>query len=299
MRLPQLLKPADKVAIVSPSGAVRPEYVSGMVETLRKLGLSPVVMPSALERSGTYAGSADMRFNDMVTALLSKDIRAIFCTRGGFGAVALLQRLNRLPIRENDKWLVGFSDISALHALWYSHRVESIHGPMGRYLSHLPVDSAPVEALKRQLFEGRDELTFDPHPLDRCGRGEGILAGGNLAVLTSLMGTPYSMLQPNTIMVIEDINEPLYKIERMLWQLRLAGVLENLNGLIVGKFTGTEPDANHRSVEELVAEMTAPYSYPVAYDAPIGHFEGNMPVILGSRATLVVEPAAPVTLTMN
>lgn len=299
MRLPQLLKPADKVAIVSPSGAVRPEYVSGMVEALRKLGLSPVVMPSALERSGTYAGSVDMRFNDMATALLNKDIRAVFCTRGGFGAVALLQRLDRLSIRENDKWLVGFSDISALHALWYCHRVESIHGPMGRYLSSLPSDSAPVEALRQQLFEGRSELTFDIHPLDRCGRGEGRLVGGNLAVLTSLMGTPYSMLQPDTIMVIEDINEPLYKIERMLWQLRLAGVLENLNGLIVGRFTGTEPDVNHRCVEELVAEMTAPYSYPVAYNAPIGHFEGNMPVILGSSATLVVEADAPVTLTMN
>ncbi len=299
MRLPRLLQPADKVAIVSPSGAVRPEYVSGMVETLRKLGLSPMIMPSALERSGTYAGTADMRFNDMVTALLSKDIHAIFCTRGGFGAVSLLPRLDRLPIGENAKWLVGFSDISALHALWFTHRVESIHGPMGRYLSQLGVDSAPVEALRRQLFEGKDELTFASHPLNRPGRGEGTLAGGNLAVLTALMGTPYSMLQPHTIMVIEDINEPLYKIERMLWQLRLAGVLANLKGLIVGKFTGTGPDANHQSVEELVAEMTAPYDYPVAYDAPIGHFEGNMPVILGSRATLSVDPVEGVTLTMN
>lgn len=289
--IPAPLNAADRIAIVSPSGAVSPALIDGAAAVIAAEGFSPVVMPHAKGRNGTYAGTASDRFADLAAAVTDRTVRAIFCARGGFGAVHLIPGLETLPLRANAKWLVGFSDISALHALWSTHGIASIHGPMARHLSTNGPDHPATQALFALLRGEKIEITTPAHPLNRPGRTAGTLLGGNMAVLHGLIGSPYDMLRPDSILVLEDINEPIYRVERMLWQMKLSGVLPRLRGLIIGNFKGADADANHESVEAMIAEMVAPYDFPVAFRAPVGHILENMPLRLTAPAVMTVDSA--------
>lgn len=286
---PRPLRQGDKIAILSPASIIDPALVDGAAKAISAQGWEPVVMPHATGRHGTYSGSADDRLADLQAALADRDVRAILCSRGGYGAVHLLDRLDGIIDRNDPKWLIGFSDISALHALWHRHGIASIHASMARHLALFPADDAPNTALLSLLGDGTvPTLSWAPDSRNRQGSVTGRLAGGNLAVLAGLIGTPYDMLRPGDILFIEDIAEPVYKVERILYQLKLSGVLPRLRGLVTGAFTQYNPDANHCSMEDMIAEMTAPYGYPVAMNAPIGHIDGNMPVVQSAEMTLTV-----------
>lgn len=285
--IPSPLQKGDKIAIVSPASIINPDYVSGAVETLTRWGYCPVVMPHVLGQSGTYSGTAAQRLSDLTEAISDTDINAILCSRGGYGTVHLIESIARLPLRDNAKWLIGFSDISALHALLASQGVASIHGSMCKHLALRP-DGAPAKALQGILTGQLPQYTVRPHPFNRIGLSSGRIMGGNMAVLGGLIGTPYDIFHPGTILFIEDIAEPIYKIERILYQLRLSGILPRLSALIVGQFTEYRPDRNHDDMYSMIAEMVAPYDYPVAFDFPIGHVDGNMPVIESANAQIEV-----------
>lgn len=288
--IPDALAPSDRIAIVSPSGAVKPELIDSLASVIAMAGFAPVIMPHAKNRFGSFAATHAERFADMAAAVADRSIKAIICSRGGYGAVHLLPHLDTLPLRANAKWLIGFSDISALHALWSKHRIASIHGPMARHLSINGIDHPGTEALMKLLRGEKVTVKADPHPLNRPGKAEGLLLGGNFAVLHGLVNTPFDMLRPDSILVLEDINEPIYRVERMLWQLKMSGVLPSLRGLVIGNFKGADPDLNHESVEAMIADMVAPYSYPVAFGAPVGHILENMPLRMSAPAVMTVDP---------
>lgn len=296
--IPDALQPADRIAIVAPSGAVKPVLVDGLASFIAEAGYAPVVMPHAKGQCGSYGGSLADRFSDMSAAVVDRSIKAIICARGGYGAVHLLSRLEAMPLRANAKWLVGFSDISALHALWSSQGIASIHGPMARHLTVNGIDHQASQALLEILRGETVTVKAPAHPLNRPGEAAATLLGGNLAVLEGLVNTPYDMFRPDTILVLEDVNEPIYRVERMLWQLRLSGVLGSLKGLVIGDFKGADADANHESVEQAIAEVVAPYSFPVAYGAPLGHILDNMPLRLTAPARLRVDRVAGLRLVM-
>lgn len=284
---PRPLIPADKIAILSPASAINPDYVGGAASTIAAAGWTPVIYPGALGHSGSYSGSRARRLDDLTRALTDPSIRAIICSRGGYGAVHLLDQLSSLPLADDPKWLIGFSDISALHALMQAKGIQSIHASMAKQLAK-GVDH-PINQLLFNILRGQENnYAFRPHPYNRNGTATARLVGGNLAVLGGLIGTPYDLLQPDTLLFIEDIAEPIYKVERILYQLRLKGVLQRLKGLIVGRFTEYSPDANHPSMERMIADMTAPYTYPVAFNIPMGHIDDNIPIIVGATATLSV-----------
>lgn len=284
---PKALVEGDTIAICSPAGPVKAANVEGAVRVLEDQGWRVRVMPHTLGHSGQYSGSHDERFADLRDALLDDDVKAIICSRGGYGVVHLLDRLDQLPLREHAKWVAGFSDISALHALMTRHGINSLHASM---TSHIAKGAEDVDndALFKILRGERPNFTFANGEYDRPGTAEGRIVGGNLAVLADLVGTRFDVLQPDTILFIEDVSEPIYKIERMLYQLRLSGVLPRLKGLIVGRFTEYHPDASYHTMEQMIANMVAPYSYPVAFSAPIGHVNHNIPVIENARVTLKV-----------
>lgn len=283
-----LLRPGDTVAIISPASAVDPRLIEGAANALARLGYRPRVMPHAAGVCGSYSAPAADRLADLRAALDDPSVKAILCSRGGYGAVHLLGSVTPRPV-----WLIGFSDISALHALWHSCGLASVHGSMARHLALFPPDDPANRALASILATGRQPAyEFAPHPLNRPGVATGTLLGGNLAVLGGLIGTPLSLLKPDTIMVIEDIAEPIYKVERILHQLRLAGILPNLRGLIVGQFTEWKPDRNYTDMYAMIADITAPYGYPVAFNAPFGHVDSNLPFIESAPVTLSVTPAA-------
>lgn len=282
---PRPLTPGDRIAICSPAGPAKIPNVEGAVEVLRMQGWDPVVMPNALGRDGAYSGTADQRFDDLYTAFSDPRVRAILCSRGGYGVVHNLDRLARLPLAGDPKWVIGFSDISALHALMSSKGIASIHASMAEHI-RLGADDPDNSALFAMLRGERPNFSFPSHPYDRPGLAEGTITGGNVAVLADLISTPFDILRKDSVLFIEDVPEPIYKIERILYQLRLNGVLPSLRALIVGQFTDYRPGESYSDMETMIRDMTAPYSYPVVFNAPIGHVDHNIPVIENAHVTL-------------
>lgn len=288
--IPPALQPGDKIAIVSPAGVTRARNVYNALPVLQELGWEPYTSEHAFGRYATYSGTPDERYADLEAALLDPEVKVILCSRGGYGAVHLLERLDKLPLRDNAKWIIGFSDISALHALMQKHGIASIHGPMAKHIATHSGKDADSEALIAILQGEAQTYEVAPDELNRPGKASGRLLGGNMAVLTGLIGTPFNMFQPDTILFVEDVSEPVYKIERMMYQLKLSGLLGKLRGLIVGAFTEYSPDVDGRSMEAMIHEMVKEYDYPVAYGVPFGHGSRIMPFVEGVETTLTVTP---------
>lgn len=296
---PRPLAHGDRVAILSPAGIIKPQLVYNCLPVLADRGWVPYVGENTFNRFGTYAGTDDERYSDLETALLDPDTRAIICARGGYGAVHLLERLDRLPLRDDPKWIVGYSDISALHALMTRHGIKSIHAPMTKHISqHKGLDEDSLR-LFSQLEGQTPETRVEGRPLNRPGHAEGLLVGGNLAVIAGLLSTPFDVIKPGRILFIEDIAEPIYKTERILYTLRLNGTLASLAGLVVGRFTDYVPDRGSKTMEEMIAHMVADYDYPVAYNFPVGHVDHNVPLICSSTVSLDVTPGSSVLLTVG
>ncbi|MDE6269778.1 MAG: LD-carboxypeptidase [Muribaculaceae bacterium] len=287
--IPAPLRDGDRIAIVSPAGPVDSALVYAAADTLRAQGYLVDIYPSALGKVGQYAASDSARLADLRDALMNDSVRAIMCSRGGYGAVHLLDSLSQLPLARDPKWLIGFSDISALHALLASRGIASIHGNMCKHMALGPDDED--NAMMLAMLRGyRPTYELPADSLNRPGRAAGRLLGGNLAVIAELINTPYDVIVPGTILFIEDVEEPIYKIERIMYQLRLSGVLPRLAGLVVGQFTGYRPNASYETMEQMIADMVAPYGYPVAFNAPIGHVDHNVPVIQSAEVVLDVTP---------
>lgn len=293
---PRPLVKGDKIAIISPAGIIKPQLVYEAAHVLSAQGWEVTTGRHAFDRCGTFAGTAEDRLADLTEALTDRSVRAVFCSRGGYGCVQLLEGIAKLPLRDDPKWLVGYSDVSALHALLSSRGIKSLHAPMCRHLA----ETGGEDHFSRRLFDilnGRDgAVTFAPSSNNRHGVATGRLAGGNLAVISALVSSPFDIIKPGTILFIEDIAEPIYKVQRMLYTLRLNGVLASLGGLIAGQFTRYEPSRDYERMERMIAEMIAPYDYPVAFNAPIGHLTDNVPMVCGDYVTLTVDKGG-VTLT--
>ncbi len=284
---PKPLSQGDRIAIVSPAGYIDPRHVHAAVDVLQQQGWRPYIGDHALGRSGSYSGTDTERFHDLSRALCDPSVRAVICSRGGYGAVHLLERLDALPIAADPKWLVGFSDISALHALMAQKGIVSVHAPMTKDIALGP-ENPDIAELFSILRGNRPVQRFQASQFDRPGIATGRLLGGNLAVIAELIGTPFDVIRPGSILFIEDVEEPIYKTERILYQMRLSGRLSSLAGLIVGQFTGSRPNANYSIVEEMIADMVYPYDFPVAMNVPFGHVDHNIPLLSGARATLRV-----------
>lgn len=284
-QMPDSLQEGDKVAIVSPSYGIDREDVERARLLLEEQGWEVEVMPHALSHHGYYAGSDSERLEDLKRALTDPDIKAVICSRGGYGAVHILQQLDSLYMRVEPKWLVGFSDVTALHALMNRFGIMSIHGPMP-----ITFDSDEEStALLMEMLKGRRHAVEAPaNEWNRKGKARGTLVGGNFAVMAHLLATPFDMIKPGSILFIEEVDEPIYKVERVLWQLRLSGVLEQLSGLVVGEFSGWKHNPGYSSMEQMIRQMVEPYDFPVMFGTPIGHGKVNHPVIESAEVELSV-----------
>lgn len=286
-RYPRPLRPGDKIVFVSAAGIPDKKAVLKAADVLRQQGFDVRISQNALGKSGTYSGTPEQRYSDLEDALTDPDVRCVISTRGGYGAVHLLDRLDRLDLSQDPKWIVGFSDITALHALMAKKGIASVHGSMASHIA-LGADDPDNRQFLDILAGKKPNYTFKGTRFDRLGTADGILLGGNLAVLADLISTPFDIAKKDTILFVEDVSEPIYKIERIFYQLRLSGVLPNLRGLIVGQFTDYKPTENYKTMEEMIRDMVEPYKYPVAFNAPIGHVDHNIPVIEAVKVTLKV-----------
>ena len=292
---PPYLQEGDRVVILSPSSKIDKSFLKGACRCLKSWGLEVVAAKHAGGSHGTYAGTIRQRLEDLQEAMDDEKAKVIFCSRGGYGAVHLVGKPDFTRFRQHPKWLIGFSDITALHNLFQQQGFASLHAPMARHLTVEPEDDFCTQALKDILFGkvpgGGEEFcyTCPEHKLNRKGKGEGVLRGGNLSVFYGLRGTPYDIPAEGTVLFVEDVGERPHAVERMMYNLKLGGVLEKLSGLIIGQFT--EYEENKSLGKELygaLADLVKEYDYPVCFGFPVGHVSRNVPLINGAAVTLEV-----------
>lgn len=293
--MPPALKAGDTIAIVSPSSTPDSMTVAKGCQTLREWGYVPVVGPHALSSYHGFAGTADERAADLLWALRDSTVKAILCSRGGDGAVQVLQRIPLEEFRRHPKWVMGFSDATALHSAEVSAGVMSIHCSMCDGIS-LRGARDSVNAVLQRLLQGElPRYQVPAHPLDQPGEAEGILVGGNLSVLSGLAGSGYDCLNhadEGLILFIEDTGEAMSKVDRMLHQIEIRGILSRLKGIIVGHFSKYKnPENGFADMYDMLHEYLQHYAIPVCYDFPVGHHSGlNYPMVEGSRTVLSVTP---------
>ena len=277
---PQPLRPGDAVAVVAPSGAAETAQFEAGVEFLQRR-YAVRWTQELCSPKGYLAGSDEHRLKGLQEAIDSDDVRAIFAVRGGYGAMRLLPKL-RLKGR-TPKWMVGFSDITALHALWQRAGWQSLHGPVLTQMGKLPAED--LQTMVNALEKDNNSQSFLG---TRClvpGTAMGPLLGGNLSVFSRLIGTPYLPDTHGAILLLEDIGEAPYRIDRMWTHLRLAGVLNNLAGVVFGGFLKCEDKESHDCLEVLEG-LVSEIGVPCVAGFPIGHGARNMAVRLGGRARL-------------
>lgn len=283
--IPPLLKKGDKIAVVAPAGKVAEGSLSRSIRILQGWGLNVITSPHVYGNHNYFSASDDERLVDLQQVLDDNTITAVLCARGGYGTTRILDRLDFSKFMEVPKWVIGFSDITALHLKLNRLRVASIHGPMATTISK---NENAGRALQQLLFDS--ELTLKSNSGYRPGSAEAPLVGGNLSLLIDSLGTANELESKGKILFIEEVGEQAYRIDRMMYQLLRAGKLHNLAGLAIGHFSEISESKTPfgQSYKEIIAQIVKKFSYPIAFDFEIGHEPNNYPVVCGASHRLIV-----------
>lgn len=292
MRYAPLLKAGDKVGLVSPARKITPEELAPAIASLQEWGLEPVLAPHIYNVWRQFAGGDADRIGDVQQMIDDPEIKAIMATRGGYGCLRIADSIDFKPLRKSPKWLIGFSDLTAFAAALFVEGVASIHGPMGISWNGKTADAIARGYLRQILMEGNPVYSYTPTipELQRTGKAKGRLVGGNLSILSQLIGTAHDVDTRECILFIEDIDEYLYHIDRMMVHLRRSGKLHSLAGLVVGGFSDIKDNETPfgATVEEIVLDAVRDRDFPVCFGFPTGHWPRNYPLVIGSEATLSV-----------
>lgn len=293
MLLPAPLKIKDHAVIVSPSGKIDDNLVYDTVAILEEWGLKTEIGKFALGETGRFSGTLTQRLYDLQTAFDDPSVKLIFCSRGGYGVVHLLDKLDFSFIKKHPKWVIGYSDITALHAALQKNGIASLHGPMAKHFSNEGADNVSVRYTK-SILTGQPieyEIPIKGYvDLNRNGTASGRLFGGNLSVFCGLIGTKYLKVPDKGILFIEDTGEAPYKVDRMIHQLKLSGLFSRLSGMFIGQFDGYEEDNQmYTSLLKSIREVINEYDFPVCFNFPVGHVGLNFPLIMGHRAEIAID----------
>ena len=288
--IPSFLRAGDNIRIVSPSGAIQPGFIDGATKLLSSWGLKVTEGKYARTAYGRFAGTKDERTADLQQALDDPNVKAILCSRGGYGLAQIIDKIDFSSFAKSPKWLIGFSDITILHNAITALGIASMHGIMTKYLTELPEESDQITSFKNLLFGTPSNFSIKPEAENRLGQAEGKLIGGNLSVMMGMRSTPFDLDFHNNILFIEDVGEKPYQIDRMMQSLRLSGVLKQISGLVVGQFSDYDEDPlMMQSVAEIILAAVSEYDYPVCFNFPAGHVDYNLSFVLGEQAELFVE----------
>lgn len=291
MITPKNLKSGDKIGIIAPARKIEMCEIEASINVFKRWGLKVKLGKNIFTQRNQFAGTDAQRAEDFQYMLDNPEIKAIICARGGYGTIKLLPLLDFTHFLRNPKWIVGYSDITALHAhLNQNLEVKSIHGTMPLNFPKDGSENETIKTLKNSLWGEMNAYEFKSHQYNRLGKVEGELIGGNLSVLYSISGTKYDIKTDGKILVLEDLDEYLYHVDRMMMNLKFGGKLNNLKGLIVGGMT----DMNDNSIPfgktayEIVCEAIKEYDFPVCFNFPVGHIDNNYALKLGAKAKLEI-----------
>ncbi len=288
MICPPYLKKGDKVAITCPAKKL-PHGIDDAVVLLESWGLELVLGETVNAQHHQFAGTDELRAKDLQRFLDDLDIKAIFAARGGYGTVRIIDRLDFSGLKKSPKWIIGFSDITVLHAhLQAQLNLCSIHGQMPLTI---PDGSKPsLESLRMALFGEAISYQFNSKEPGRDGEAIGELIGGNLSLMVNVNGSVSDPDYRDKILFLEDVGEHLYAIDRLFWNLKRSGKLAQIKGLIIGGFTELkdfDPPFG-QDVREIVLDLVKEYDYPVCFDFPAGHVSDNRALIMGKEVNLIV-----------
>lgn len=291
---PPYLKAGDTVAIVAPSGILknREREVQQAIDLLKSWGLHSVVGKHVFSKADHFAGTDDERCEDLQRAMDDPKISAIWCARGGYGTVRILDKLNYSKFKKNPKWVIGYSDITALHNQLHNEGYESLHALMCVSLTKDLEDvKSSIETFKSALFGNPTNYTLEGSEYNRNGEASGQLVGGNLTILHTMLGSKESIDTSGKILFIEEIGEYKYHIDRMLQSMKRAGYFDNLKGLVVGDMSKLRKNTTlwGTSVEQLVLDALKEYDFPIAFNMPAGHEKDNRALVLGRTVELKVD----------
>ena len=288
MITPPYLQKGDTVAILATARKHIVKSMQPTIDLLEGWGLHVVIGKSIGLEENQLAGNDEQRAADLQEQLDNPNIKAIWCARGGYGTVRVVDLIDFTQFKKSPKWLVGFSDVTVLHNHLNTMGYKSIHGIMP--ISLAKASKEAIESLRLSLFGQPLQYAIDPHPMNRLGKATGEVVGGNLSILYSVLGSPSAIDCTDKILYIEDLDEYLYHIDRMMMNLKRNGCLESLKGIIVGSMTDMKDNDIPwgKNALEIVQDVTKQYNIPVIFNFPAGHIHDNRALILGNNVTIEV-----------
>lgn len=295
---PQSLKKGDKIALISPAGAVEESQLEKGIKLIESNGYEPVLgkhLYTKYSNGYNYAGTEKERISEMNWAFNNEEIGAIWASRGGYGCQHLLRHVQLSKFKKKPKWYIGYSDNTVVQSFLLKNNFASIHGQTIK-TSSFGVTDESYDLIFDILKGKKPTYSIAQNELNKVGTAAGTLVGGNLALIYALLGTTYSFNFKDKILFIEDIGENFYALDRMLISLDLAGVFRNIKGLIVGGMTNMGDEKDNKSYEEsfdqfaykIISERVSKYDFPVAFGFPNGHIHDNRPLMIGANITMNV-----------
>ena len=295
---PPYLKAGDKVALISPAYWVAQEAITQAAETIKSWGLLPVTGPNTNNLNvNAYAGTADERAADLLWALEDDSIKAVICSRGGYGSIHLLNRIPQEIFQQHPKWIIGHGDITILLYAVAGNGMMCLHGPMAFQIAS---NQEPATTITRNILFGKlPQYIIPGNPYNRIGHAEGILVGGNLSSFCSVSGTKYNLpARQDIILFNEEVEESLHDIDRLFYMLRLQQNFERVKGIIFGTFNSIKYDLQYGSVEQMLVAHLLEYDIPICCSFPVGS-NSCIPLIEGAHCTLDVTDHAVLTYNMK
>jgi muramoyltetrapeptide carboxypeptidase len=290
MEKPQPLSKGDKIALISTARKISLQELEPAISIIKSWGLEPVFGKNLFNVNHQFAGTTEDRIADLQEALESPEIKAVLCVRGGYGTVQLIDSIDFSNFKNNPKWVIGYSDVTVLHNhINKNFGIATLHATMP--INFTTNTKEALESLKETLFGALPIYITEIHQLNRLGEAKGELVGGNLSIIYSLTGTSSQLDTKGKILFLEDLDEYLYHIDRMMMNLKRAGMLTNLKGLIVGGMSDMKDNTvpYGKTALEIIFDAVKEYQYPVCFDFPAGHINDNRSLIMGSEAYLLVE----------
>jgi len=285
---PPYLQKNDTVAIVSTARKISLHEIQLAIDLLKNWGLQVIIGETIGLEDHQFAGNDEQRTSDFQKMLNNPKIKAIWCARGGYGSVKIIDQLDFTEFKRNPKWIIGYSDITLLHSHIHNFEIETLHATMPINIAENSAEA--ISTLKKSLFGVPVSYTIATSVENKNGSALGELVGGNLSMLYSLLGSKSTINTDDKILFLEDLDEYLYHIDRMLMNLKRNGYFENLKGLIVGGMTDMHdnPIPFGKTAKEIILDITSSFNFPIVFDFPAGHLNDNRALILGRNIELNV-----------